>query len=213
MKSVIFIAPPAAGKGTQSAFLESLGYIHLSTGDMLRSEMASGSDLGESIQELMNNGQLVSDEIVINLIQNKLNAIGDKPFILDGFPRTMEQAKALDEIFNELNINNYVAIYLDLDVDTALKRALGRLTCVCGKSYNIYFDNLKPQVEGICDNCHQELTKRTDDNEESCKQRFETYLNNTAPIIDFYTNKNLLVKVDASRELDEISNDIKDIIK
>ena len=213
MKSIIFIAPPAAGKGTQSSFLESLGYVHISTGDMLRSEIASGSELGINISDLISNGLLVSDDIVINLIEKKLKSIQGKPFILDGFPRTMNQVLSLDEIFNKLNIINYVTIYLDLDMDIALKRALGRLTCSCGKSYNLYFDELKPKVDGICDKCNNELIKRNDDNEESFKQRFATYLKNTTPIIKFYEGKDILVKVNANRDSDSISNDIKEIIK
>lgn len=212
MKSVIFIAPPAAGKGTQSSFLKSLGYEHLSTGDMLRSEIASGSELGKNINELISNGLLVSDEIVINLIENRLNSMNGKPFILDGFPRTITQVESLDNMLNKLNIDNYIAIYLDLDMDVALKRALGRLTCSCGMSYNLYFDELKPKNEGICDKCNSELVKRNDDNEESFKQRFATYLENTTPIINFYEQKNKLVKVDASRDSKSISNDIKEFI-
>lgn len=213
MKSVIFIAPPAAGKGTQSSFLETLGYVHISTGDMLRSEIASGSDFGKEINELITKGLLVSDDIVIKLIENKLSNIGDTPFILDGFPRTLIQAESLDEMFKKLNISNYVAIYLSLDMDNALKRALGRLTCKCGRSYNIYYDDLKPKVLGICDSCKSELTKRNDDNEESFKQRFETYLTNADPIIEFYKNKGNLVNVDASVDSNMVTEEIKEIIK
>lgn len=213
MKSVIFIAPPAAGKGTQSSFLKSLGYEHLSTGDMLRSEISSGSELGKNINELISNGLLVSDEIVINLIESRLNSLKGKPFILDGFPRTINQVVSLDNILTKLNVTDYVAIYLDLDMDTALKRALGRLTCSCGMSYNSYFDELKPKTEGICDKCRGKLVKRNDDNEESFKQRFATYLENTTPIINFYEQKKVLVKIDASRDSKSISNDIKDIVK
>ena len=213
MKSVIFIAPPASGKGTQSSYLESLGYEHISTGDMLRSEINSGSKLGTEIKELIECGELVSDEIVIELITNKLSSLNNKPFILDGFPRTMNQATALNEIFKKLNINNYLVIYLDIDESTALKRALGRMTCECGKSYNIYFDELKPRVEGRCDSCNSSLVKRNDDNEESFKNRFQTFLNNTLPIKEFYGNMNVLVEIDASKDSTTISKEIEELVK
>ena len=213
MKSVIFIAPPASGKGTQSTYLENLGYEHISTGDMLRNEINSGSKLGAEIKELINNGGLVSDEIVIELITNKLASLDNKPFILDGFPRTMNQAISLNDLFTKLNISNYLVIYLDIDESSALKRSLGRMTCECGKSYNIYYDNLKPQIEGICDNCHKELVKRNDDNEESFKNRFTTFMNSTLPIKDFYKSKNVLVEIDASKDSTMISKEIEELIK
>lgn len=213
MKSVIFIAPPASGKGTQSSYLESLGYEHISTGDMLRSEINSGSKLGTEIKELIEYGELVSDEIVIELITNKLSSLNNKPFILDGFPRTMNQATSLNEIFKKLNINNYLVIYLDIDESTALKRALGRMTCECGKSYNIYFDELKPRVEGRCDSCNSSLVKRNDDNEESFKNRFQTFLSNTLPIKEFYGNMNVLAEIDASKDSTTISKEIEELVK
>lgn len=212
MKSVIFIAPPAAGKGTQSSRLEDLGYIHISTGDMLREEISSGSKLGMEIKEIIDKGNLVSDELVYELIKNKLNNI-TKPFILDGYPRTLTQAESLDNLLQELNLNNYEVIYLDLPFEEALKRALGRLTCSCGASYNIYYENLAPKEEGICDKCGKELTKRCDDNEESFKVRFDTFINNTKPIKEYYENKNKLHIIDALASNEEITDKIKEILK
>ena len=141
MKNVIFIAPPVAGKGTQSNILKEMGYEHISTGDMLRTEMKNKTEIGLSIQNIMDNGGLVSDEIVNELIKNKLSNTY-KPFILDGYPRTLNQAIMLDELLNNINISNYEVIYLHINLEDALKRALGRLTCECGMSYNIYSDNL-----------------------------------------------------------------------
>ncbi len=212
MKSVIFIAPPAAGKGTQSSRLEDLGYIHISTGDMLREEISSGSKLGMEIKEIIDKGNLVSDELVYELIKNKLDNI-TKPFILDGYPRTITQAESLDNLLQELNLNNYEVIYLDLPFEEALKRALGRLTCSCGASYNIYYENLAPKKDGICDKCGESLTKRCDDNEESFKVRFETFINNTKPIKEFYENKNKLHIIDALASNEEITDKIKEILK
>lgn len=210
MKNVIFIAPPAAGKGTQSSKLETLGYIHISTGDMLREEVAKKSTIGLKVQDIMSKGLLVSDEIVFELISNKLKN-NNNPFILDGFPRSLEQAKMLDELFTKLDINNYEVIYLDVSMEVALERALGRLTCECGQSYNKYNESLKPKVEGICDKCGRVLVSRSDDNEESFKIRFETFTNNVIPIKEFYGRKNKLHIVDAT--YDNVYDSILEILK
>lgn len=212
MKNVIFIAPPAAGKGTQSNMLKELGYIHISAGDMLREEIAKESSLGLKIKDIISSGALVSDEIVFELIENKLKSI-DKPFILDGFPRTLNQVKLLDKLFKDLNIDNYCVIYLTIELEEALKRALGRLTCKCGASYNTEFINLMPKVDGICDKCGQELVKRNDDNEESFKVRFETFIKNNEPIKEFYESKNKLYTVDTSLEAKMITEKIKEILQ
>jgi len=212
MKNVIFIAPPAAGKGTQSNILKELGYIHISAGDMLREEIAKESSLGLKIKDIISSGALVSDEIVFELIENKLKNI-DKPFILDGFPRTLNQAKLLDNLLKDLNIDNYRVIYLTIELEEALKRALGRLTCKCGASYNTEFVALMPKVEGICDKCGETLEKRGDDNEESFKVRFETFIQNNEPIKEFYESKNNLYTIDTSIGTNEITERIKDILK
>lgn len=211
MKSVIFIAPPAAGKGTQSERLVSLGYTHISTGDMLRSEIAKKSDLGLQIESIIAKGDLVSDEIVLELVKNRISTL-DKPFILDGYPRTLNQVKLLDELLEELNNDNYEVIYLDISLEEALKRALGRLTCSCGASFHKYNESQKPKVEGICDKCGKALIQRDDDNEESFRVRFETFLNNIEPIKEFYNNKNKLHDIDALIDADEITDRIKDIL-
>lgn len=213
MKSVIFIAPPAAGKGTQSSNLVYLGYTHISTGDMLREEIAKESEIGLVVKDIISKGMLVSDEIVFELINNKLSNL-DKPFILDGFPRTIKQAELLDNLLNKLDINNYEVIYLDINSEDAMKRALGRLTCnKCGASFNKYYEALQPIQEGICDNCGNTLVTRTDDNEESFKVRFNTFIENTEPIIEFYKSKNKLHNVDATMDSFDITNKIKDILK
>lgn len=210
MKNVIFIAPPAAGKGTQSNKLKELGYIHISTGDMLREEISKESSIGLKVKDIISKGELVSDDIVFTLIKNRLEN-NDKPFILDGFPRTIEQAKLLDGLFESLNVDNYRVIYLDIDLEEALKRALGRLTCKCGASYNTFYPNLMPKVTDICDKCGSKLVKRCDDNEESFKVRFEIFIKNIKPIKEFYESKNKLDIVDT--KVSDITEKIKDILK
>lgn len=211
MNNVIFIAPPAAGKGTFSEKLKNLGYIHISTGDMLREEIKNKTSIGLEVDEIMKSGALVSNEIVFKLIESRLSNI-NKPFILDGFPRTLEQAKMLSELLNKLNIKNYEVIYLDIAMEVAIKRALGRLTCECGASYNKYNDLFKPKVEWICDNCGKELSQRSDDNEESFKVRFETFLNNNKPIIEYYDGLGKLHTIDATIDIDEQLDMIKSIL-
>lgn len=211
MKSVIFIAPPAAGKGTQSTKLENLGYVHISAGDLLREEITKNTTLGQEIKDILASGKLVDDMKVHELIKNKLVNI-KKPFVLDGYPRTINQTHVLDELLKDLNINNYEVIYFDISVEEALKRALGRLTCICGASYNKYYDNLKPQIDGICDKCGSNLIIRDDDNEESFKVRFETFRKNIEPIIDYYKNIGKLHFVNAMESSEKITDRIKEIL-
>ena len=208
MKNIIFIAPPAAGKGTQSTMLkDSFGYNHLSTGDMLREVVSSGTEFGLQVKNIIDRGELVSDDIIINLINDKLAKIDGKPFILDGFPRTLNQAKSLDNMLDK----DYEVIYLDLDEEDAVNRILGRLTCSCGKSYNLNVDSLKPKVEGICDGCGKELVKRNDDNVDSFKVRYKTFLDNTKPLMEYYEDKNKLHKINVNRNVEDIFKDIVEV--
>lgn len=211
MKNIIFIAPPAAGKGTQSELLISkYGYEHISTGDLLRNEIKSGSDLGKELDSMMKSGSLISDEIVNRLLINALSNI-TKPFILDGYPRTISQALKLDEILASLNKSVDVVVYLDVEEELAMKRATGRLSCKsCNRIYHKYFS--KPRVEGICDDCGSSLISRADDTPDTFKVRYDTYMNNTKPLLDFYSNKNILVKVDANKEADETFSEIEKVI-
>ena len=209
MKNIIFIAPPAAGKGTQSDMLKNTyGYIHISTGDLLRAEIATGSALGLEVKSIIDKGNLVSDELIIDIINSKLTEIKGKPFILDGFPRTLNQAEALDEIIDD----NYCVIYLELSKEDAIKRIEGRLTCSCGKSYNLNDEALKPKQEGICDNCGKKLVKRDDDNTLAFAVRYDNFLNNTKVLIDYYKNKNKLNVIDVNRDINAIFKDISEIV-
>ena len=208
MKNIIFIAPPAAGKGTQSTLLkERYGYNHLSTGDMLREAIASGTELGNLVKNIMAEGKLVSDDIMINLIKEKLSNSDGKPFILDGFPRTLTQAKSLKDLLTL----DYEVIYLDLLEEEAVARVLGRLTCACGKSYNLNVDALKPKVDDVCDGCGAHLIKRGDDNAESFKVRYKSFVDNTKPLLDYYEAKNKLHKIDVNRDVEDIFNDIVEV--
>ena len=215
MKNIIFIAPPAAGKGTQSDLLvKKYGYIHISTGDLLRDEMKNKTELGIRITDVMESGGLVSDEIVTELLRNRLSRDDVKSgFILDGYPRNIAQAQILDNLVKELNLNIDVVLYLEMSSEIAMKRALGRITCPkCGRGYNKYEDVLKPINESLCDDCNIELVSRTDDTEETFKTRFDTYIKNTEPLLNYYKEEGLLNIIDNSGTPDETFQNIESVI-
>lgn len=191
MKNVLFIAPPAGGKGLQSSLLvQNLNYKHISSGDLLRKNMDA------DLKAKMSSGKLIDDETVINLIKKELITLSDEDhFILDGFPRTVSQAIKLEEMLKAIGKTLDAVILLDVPYDICLKRVLGRMNCPsCNKSYNKYF--LKPIEDGICDDCHEMLSTRSDDNEETFKKRYDIYLENANDLIDYYTLQNKLIKID-----------------
>lgn len=197
MKNVLFIAPPAGGKGTVSdALVENFGYIHISTGDLLR-ELDKSTELGREVDELLKTGKFIDDEIVLRLLKDKLATVKGVPFILDGCPRNLTQAEKCDEMLKELGLSLDAVILLDVPYDTILKRALGRVNCPsCKTTFNTFFK--KPLKEGVCDKCGDELMHRKDDNEESFKVRFDTYTEVTEPIKEFYKEKGIFHVVDGT---------------
>lgn len=215
MKNIIFIAPPAAGKGTQSELLcDKYGLLHISTGDLLREESKKNTELGQEIKEKMSTGKLIDDSIIIELLKNKLIEIGNKSIILDGFPRTVVQAEAYDEMLDELNLDLGYVIVLDVDKELLEKRIVGRVSCPkCGNVYNELIEESKPMQEGLCNNCHTELVKRADDNSESFKVRYETYLNTTKPLISYYESKGCLYHVDGNSSKHQIFDNIVNILE
>ena len=215
MKNIIFIAPPAAGKGTQSELLcNKYGLLHISTGDLLREESKKETELGQEIKEKMSTGKLIDDSIIIELLKNKLIEIGNKSIILDGFPRTVVQAEAYDKMLDELNLDLGYVIVIDVDKELLEKRIVGRVSCPkCGNVYNELIEELKPMQEGLCNNCHTELVKRADDNSESFKVRYETYLNTTKPLISYYESKGCLYHVDGNSSKHQIFDNIVNILE
>lgn len=212
MKNIILIAAPAAGKGTLSELLvEKYGYIHISTGDLLRDASKENSELGEKISTMLKNGELVSDEIVFELLENKLKVV-NKPYILDGFPRTINQAYKYDELITKLNKSLGIVVVLNCDYNILKNRIVGRWLCKeCGSIYNTLTGVNTPQKENVCDKCGGELYKRSDDNEESFKTRYETYLEKTKPLIDFYQEKGNLHYVN-SESKDIMLKEIEDLL-
>ena len=195
MKNIIFLAPPAAGKGTLSEMLtEKYGYGHISTGDLLREEIKNKTEIGKQAESLMKEGKFVSDDVIVKLISNRITK-GDckNGYILDGFPRTKVQALKYDELLESLGKDLGIVIYIDIDKDMAIRRACSRITCPkCGRIYNKYSEEMKPKTEGICDDCGVSLVQRADDNEETFTKRFEEYINKTMPLYDYYKNKGVL---------------------
>ena len=216
MKNIIFIAPPAAGKGTQAKLVSAEYNIpHISTGDLLRDEMAKNSEIGLSIKKDMESGNLVSDEVITTLLKNRITSKDClNGFILDGYPRNLAQAKKYNDLLDELNLDRGVVIFFDIDKETALKRTLSRIICPnCGSSYNLLIEGLKPLKENICDRCNNELKTRTDDTEEVFIHRFDTYINSTKDLIEYYSNLRLLHKIDVStKDVETIFEEVKEIL-
>jgi len=201
MKNIILIAAPAAGKGTLSELLASIyGYAHISTGDLLRDASREKSELGIKISNMLKNGELVTDEIVFELLENRLNKEDTlNGYILDGFPRTLPQAKKYDEMIERLNKDLGIVVVLNTEYETLRKRIVGRMLCKdCGSIYNTLTGVNTPKVENICDKCGGSLYKRSDDNEESFKTRYETYLEKTEPLIEYYKEKGNLYFINSS---------------
>lgn len=214
MKNIVFIAPPASGKGTQSNLLVSkYNYEHISTGDLLRDEAMLKTELGNQINTLMNNGQLLDDELVDKLIEKKLSAI-KTPFILDGYPRTVTQAKMLDDMLKILNKTVDLAIYLNVSESESTRRMLGRLICPkCSRTYQKYDIETKPKEDNTCDYCNINLTTRSDDTEDSFKIRYKVYLENTKPLLDYYRKKGILTIINNTNTPLETLSEIEKVIK
>lgn len=215
MKNVIFLAVQGAGKGTFAKLLKSkYNYAHISTGDILRERATVGDELGNKIKELIDNGIFVPNDIIYEAIEYRITQEDCKNgFILDGFPRNLEQAEGYDQILTKLGIDLGVVINLTIPEEILKNRILGRRTCRdCGAIYNITNEEVKPKVEGICDKCGGELYQRDDDNEESMNTRVKTYFEVTAPIIDYYKEKGVLKTVDSSREIELTFEEIENIL-
>lgn len=216
MKNIIFLAPPAAGKGTLSEMLvEKYGYGHISTGDLLREEIKNKTEIGMQAESLMKEGKFVSDDVIIELISNRIiKSDCENGYILDGFPRTLNQAEKYDELLSKLGKDLGVVIYINIDKEMAMKRACSRITCPkCGKIYNKYSNEMKPKQDGICDDCGVSLIQRLDDSEETFIKRFDEYVNKTMPLYDYYKNKGVLEVINAHESKYETFDEAVKIIE
>ena len=211
--NIIWIAPPAAGKGTYSSiFKDKYEFTHISAGDTLREQVSLNTEIGKEISGILNEGKMVDDNLMKKLIRNKLLNIDlSKPFMLDGYPRRLNQAIDYEDILKELNIESPKVIFINIDKETGLKRILSRVNCPnCKRSYNLSNDNFKPKVDGVCDDCGSPLMHRSDDNEESYENRYNTYFNETKDLIEKYRRENNLIEVDGTKSPED---NIKEIIK
>ncbi len=211
---VIFIGPPGAGKGTQAEVISRQeGIAHISTGDILRKNVAEQTDLGKAAREYMDAGKLVPDEIIIGMMEKRLGEKDcRKGFILDGFPRTVPQAEALEELLDRMGLCLDAVILFQAPDEIVIRRLSGRRVCrSCGAIYNKR--SKPPGEDDRCDKCGGTLYQRDDDREEVIKSRLEVYKGQTAPLIGFYRDKGLLVEVDASRESAEVVADINRSVK
>ena len=211
---LILLGPPGAGKGTQAKRLFDRHHlVQLSTGDMLRAEVASGSALGVQAKQVMDAGQLMPDNIVISMIEARIEKPDCKDgFVLDGFPRTEGQATALDSMLAKHNAKIDGVIELAVDEAALVERISGRYACSkCGAGYHDTFQ--KPKVAGVCDSCGgTDFTRRKDDNAETVKARLVAYRQQTAPIMPYYKGKGLLHQVDGMAELDEVTEQIEQVL-
>ena len=215
MKSVILIAAPAAGKGTEAALLkEQYNMPHISTGDILREKSKEDSDLGRDISYKINNGIFVSDELIIEILKDRIQKDDcNNGYILDGFPRNVAQAEAYSLMLENLGKNLGVVIVLDIDKNLAASRIAGRVSCPeCKEVFNTNNEEMKPKTEGICDKCGAQLVKRADDNEETYMERYNTYIEKTSPLIDFYEKQGVVYHVDGNNGREETHKQVVKIL-
>jgi len=212
--NIILLAPPAAGKGTQSEILKKeYNLNHISTGDLLRSAAKEDNDFGRNLKEVMESGKLVTDDIVLEVFNRYLDTTDNLNLLLDGFPRNIYQASKLDEILEKRNSKVDYVFLLDVPKEILADRITGRRLCrSCGRVYNVNIDKLKPVKNGVCDDCGGELYQRTDDNTETFETRYNEYLEQTHPLVAYYENKNVLKKIESTQTVEETFNQIKEII-
>ncbi len=213
-RNLILLGPPGAGKGTQAEMLVGkFGLVQLSTGDMLRAAVASGSEVGKKAKAIMEAGDLVPDDVVVGIISDRLDEDDVKSgFILDGFPRTEAQAESLTALLEEKGLNLNCVIEMKVDDEPLVKRVTGRFSCAkCGAGYHDEFK--QPKKDGICDNCGStEFKRRADDNEETVTSRLAAYHTQTAPLVDYYGRTGLLRTVDGMASIDEVSAAIETLV-
>lgn len=203
MKNIIFIAPPVAGKGTFSDYLEKkYHYIHISMGDLIREKIKEKTLESQRLNDIIKSGQLLDDNIIFDLLRNKLKTLKKTDnFIMEGIPRNLHQAEILDIILHDFSFDNYLVVEITNDLEILKKRMIGRRICTnCGKIYNLYFDKYKPKNGDSCDVCSKKLIARNDDNEKSFKVRYDIFKKNFEPIKEYYHKDQRFKTIDNSSE-------------
>lgn len=212
MPKFVLFGAPGAGKGTLAKKITKFSpIVHISTGDLFRENLKNETPIGLEAKKYMSEGKLVPDSVVIGMVKDRFERddVKQNGFLLDGFPRTLPQAKALDEI-SEID----KVVVLDIDKEVLKKRITGRWSCPdCGKIYNVYSDELRPKTEGKCDNCNVDLTHREDDNEETFEKRWNTYKEQSEPALEYYKTKtDLITHIDGSRTMSYTEDDLRGIL-
>lgn len=210
---IVFMGPPGAGKGTQAEkIIENYQIPHISTGDMFRKAIKDQTELGMEAKRYMDQGALVPDHVTIGIVKDRLSESDCKSgFLLDGFPRTVDQAKALDEILTSLDSKIDYVINIDVDLDILKERLTGRRICrSCGATYHMVFN--PPAVAGTCDKCSGELYQRKDDNEETVGNRLDVYVSQTKPLLDYYSLAGNLVNINGQQSIDLVFAEIQDVL-
>ena len=210
---IVFMGPPGAGKGTQAEkIIENYQSPHISTGDMFRKAIKDQTELGMEAKRYMDQGALVPDHVTIGIVKDRLSESDCKSgFLLDGFPRTVDQAKALDEILTSLDSKIDYVINIDVDLDILKERLTGRRICrSCGATYHMIFN--PPAVAGTCDKCGGELYQRKDDNEETVGNRLDVYVSQTKPLLDYYSLAGNLVNINGQQSIDLVFAEIQDVL-
>lgn len=210
---VILLGPPGAGKGTQARHISRrFGIPHISTGDIFMKNITGETELGKKAKEYLDKGYLVPDEITIDLVRNRIREEDAKTgYLLDGFPRNLNQGEVLCQIIEDMGEALDAALLIDVPFEDIKERMAGRRICTsCGASYHVKFN--PPEVEGICNKCGHLLAQRRDDHEEAVDERLKVYEEFTKPLISFFTKKNLLVSVDGTKGIEEVTEDILDVL-
>ena len=210
---IILMGPPGAGKGTQAVKLvEKFKIPQISTGDMFRAAVKEGTELGKKAKACMDAGTLVPDEVTVGIVRERLGKDDCKGgFILDGFPRTVEQAKALEKILDELNLNLTSVLNIRVPAEFLIERAVGRRICkTCGATYHVKFN--PPKTDDACDNCGGKLYQRADDNEETMKKRLSVYEESTRPLIEYYEKVGLYTEVDGRQPIEKVTEELINVL-
>ncbi|MDT7911156.1 MAG: adenylate kinase [Thermocrinis sp.] len=208
---LVFLGPPGAGKGTQAKLLsQRMGFLHLSTGDLLREAVKNQTPLGKKAKEYMDRGELVPDELIVQLIEETMPKDGN--VILDGFPRTVNQALALEEMLRVKGEKISKVLFFDVPDEVIIDRLSGRRVCSkCGAVYHVKYN--PPKVEGVCDLCGGSLVQRDDDKEEVVRKRLEVYRKQTEPLIEFYQERGIIYKLDAGKGVEELFEEVKGLVR
>ena len=210
---IILLGPPGAGKGTQAAgIVEKYNIPHISTGDIFRKNIKEGTELGKKAKGFIDQGLLVPDELTVGLVTDRISQPDcEKGFMLDGFPRSVAQAQHLDKYLKEVGISLDKVVNIEVDKDILVGRAVGRRICKsCGATYHVEFN--PPKADGVCDVCGGELYQRADDNEETVSKRIQVYLDETKPLVDYYSKEGIIANINGEQSIDKVFADIVDAL-